>query len=399
MKNQKVKYSIIIPVYNSIKYLPTCIESIIIQDFESYEIIVSDDNSSDGTDLYLKTLNHPKVRVVRPERRLSMAEHFEWALQHAKGDWLMFVGGDDGLQSYFFSLAEKLTELAIRKNIRTIMSDRAYFFWPGCESLYGNVALSYTGVDSVKTLSCGWQALLALLGFQTYFELPQMYTTSLFARSIVEEALQKQGGNLFSTVPADANLGAIACSLESRYLKSLVPLGWIGTSPGGVLITMESVSQDKVEPTDYIGYHPFSGDFALRSCSIYYWNALIRTSSLRKSFINNILLSKLFRTLMFAAVLAEIKISSKIDGKARMVFFNDAIRVNKCSESVVKALSKVFPILYKIAKVKDIIYLKVLKTFNPAHTKIIYWTKESAINLVDASKSVKNNLTAFKLIK
>ena len=58
------KYSIIIPTYNGVQYLPTCIETIISQDYKDYELIISDDHSTDGTKEFLEMLSHPNITVV-----------------------------------------------------------------------------------------------------------------------------------------------------------------------------------------------------------------------------------------------------------------------------------------------------------------------------------------------
>ena len=138
MTTQKARYSILIPSRNGGKYLPTCVQSIIEQHYDNYELVISDDHSDDGTKEYLATLKHKNIRVVEPPQHLSMAEHWEWVLAHATGEWMIFVGQDDGLQPYFFTLADKLTRLADKKNIRAVMSRRAYFFWNGCDALFGD---------------------------------------------------------------------------------------------------------------------------------------------------------------------------------------------------------------------------------------------------------------------
>ena len=213
---QKVtpKYSIVIPARNGGDYLPTCVNTIINQDYYDYELIISDDHSTDGSKEYLATLlSHPNITVIEPEQQLSMAEHWEWVLSHAHGEWLIFVGQDDGLQPYFFSLADQLVDIASIAGVRAIMSERAYFFWKGCDFMYGDVAVSYHAKNSIKFLNFGFEVIKALLVTQSYFDLPQMYTTSLFHRGLIAEAKQKQEGRLFVTHPQDANLDEIACSL------------------------------------------------------------------------------------------------------------------------------------------------------------------------------------------
>lgn len=388
MKDTQVKYSIIVPVHNSINYLPSCVETIINQDYKNYELIISDDHSTDGTDIYLNSLVHPNIRIIHPDKRLSMVEHFEWSLAHAEGEWIMFVGGDDGLQSYFFALADKLTCIADKKKIRTITSERAYFFWPGCDAIYGKLAVSYNAIDTIQILNAKFQILLALLGFKTYFELPQMYTTSLFKRSIIEEAKQKQNGNLFTTVPPDANLAAISCSLETYYLKSLVPLGWVGTSPGGVIVTMDSFPKNKLSPNKNIGYHLFAGDFALRSCAIYLWNALILTKSLRKQIFNKILFSSFFRTIIFAGVKAEIKTATKINSKPRIFFLKEALQINHINNILVILFSYILTFLYKISGLKKSIYSRFLKLYKHSFKITEHFYDDNIVTFNDMSHKI-----------
>lgn len=314
-----VKYSLIIPSYNGGDYLKACVSSVLMQINDNYELIISDDHSVDGTKLYLESIrNDPRVKVISPSERLSMTEHWEWALTHASGEWLIFIGQDDAVQPYFFTLADKLTDIASDLGIRSIMSERAYFFWPGCEAVYGDVAFSYTAKPKVKVLNSALEATKSLLGFVDYFELPQMYTTSLFHKTLLDDARDLQNGQVFSCHPQDANLAAIACSLESQYLKSYIPLGWVGSSPksaGMAVAVSENAAgntsalrelkidyEEKIKKSK-LKYNSRAGDFGLADLSVYFWQALIETPELRSSRINSILCSRVFGVFFFALLL------------------------------------------------------------------------------------------------
>ena len=101
-----IKYSILIPTRNGIKYLPFCIKSILSQDYINFELIVSDNHSTDGTWQYLKSIHDNRVKIIKPVHSLSMTDHFEWLLSHAGGEWIILLGDDDGLQPYFFELSD-----------------------------------------------------------------------------------------------------------------------------------------------------------------------------------------------------------------------------------------------------------------------------------------------------
>lgn len=341
------KYSIIIPARNGGAYLPTCLKTILEQDYSDYELILSDDHSTDDTKSFLKTLKHPNLRVVEPPEGLSMTEHWEWALSQASGQWLIFVGQDDGLQSYFFRLADQLTDMADRKGLRSIMSNRAYHFWKGCEFIYGDVALNYRAARRFCVRDFRWQTLKVLTGAIEYFELPEMYTTALFHRSLLADAQARQG-RVFTAHPQDANLAAIACSLEKKYLHSAIPLGWVGTSPRSAGMAVSATGVEKVGKKDRedlerlkveykekvlkskLPYHPLAGDFTYGSMILYFWQALLQTAALRGNWVNRLLLSKGFRTILLGCVLSETRRSAR-RFKKDQAMLQEILDRNACS--------------------------------------------------------------------
>lgn len=97
---QKDKISVIVSVYNVEKYIGRCIESLLSQNHKSYEVIIVDDGSTDGSfdicEGYF--LREPsRVRLYRQENRgLSSARNL--ALSVADGEFVAFVDGDDYLE-------------------------------------------------------------------------------------------------------------------------------------------------------------------------------------------------------------------------------------------------------------------------------------------------------------
>ena len=351
-----MKYSIIIPVHNGLKYLPTCIETIINQDYDNYELIISDDNSTDGTKEFLNSLKpNPNIKIVFTKKRLTVVEHFEWAYKHSCGEWVMFLGSDDGLQRYFFKLSDQLTKLAEENKLKVIMSKRAYYFWEGCESLYGNLALKYVARKEFKILNSKFEALKALLGVQSYFELPEMYTTSLFKRIIIDKAISLQGGRIFSTVPPDANLAAIAISLEKKYIKSFIPLGWVGTSSARTMPSTKIPENGIIH--NGIEYEKTCGHFNLGSTALYFFNALLRTKILRDAKTNNILKNKFLKILIFTSVFGEISFS-KNHKKVKLDYFKNLLLNNSIHFATIKLFSiTIIPLVFIL---KVLIFLREL---------------------------------------
>lgn len=96
MLSYKAKVSIVIPVYNIEAYIAECIDSLVRQTYPNLEIILVDDGSLDKSgeicDRYAK--QDKRIRVIHQENGgLSCAVNK--GMEHATGDFLFFVDGDD----------------------------------------------------------------------------------------------------------------------------------------------------------------------------------------------------------------------------------------------------------------------------------------------------------------
>lgn len=94
-----MKVSIIIPIYNSEKYLKQCLESIINQTYKNIEIICINDGSTDNSEKiikdYLKT-NKNITYLKQPNAGQSIARNK--GLEKATGDFILFVDSDDFIE-------------------------------------------------------------------------------------------------------------------------------------------------------------------------------------------------------------------------------------------------------------------------------------------------------------
>lgn len=107
MEDSKIILSIVVPIYNVEKYLRKCVDSLLNQDIDNYEIILVDDGSPDSCsqicDEYAKhytlniTHNTPTIRVVHRENGgLSAARNS--GIEVAQGEYVMFIDSDDYIE-------------------------------------------------------------------------------------------------------------------------------------------------------------------------------------------------------------------------------------------------------------------------------------------------------------
>lgn len=105
------KVSIIVPVYNSEKFLKDCLDSLLAQKFPSFEIICVNDGSTDGSVAILEdySLKHPEIRVIhQPNSGVSAARNR--GLSQAGGDYICFCDSDDCLLAGILAQAVQALE-------------------------------------------------------------------------------------------------------------------------------------------------------------------------------------------------------------------------------------------------------------------------------------------------
>ena len=94
----KCRLSIIVPVFNADEYLDRCLISILSQDFDSFEVILVDDGSTDASPLICDrySATDPRFRTVH-KKNGGVSSARNAGLELAKGEYIMFVDSDDAL--------------------------------------------------------------------------------------------------------------------------------------------------------------------------------------------------------------------------------------------------------------------------------------------------------------
>src|SRR5690554_479425 len=101
--------SVVTVCYNAADTLSTCIDSVIMQEFEDIEHIIIDGNSTDATlDLLLKRSD--QIAFWRSEPDNGIYHAMNKALKYVRGKWIVFLGADDELLPSFSSIAPYLKD-------------------------------------------------------------------------------------------------------------------------------------------------------------------------------------------------------------------------------------------------------------------------------------------------
>ena len=168
--------SVIVPVYNAEKYLHRCIDSILVQSFTDFELLLINDGSKDNSgkicDEY--AAKDSRIRVFHKENGgVSSARNL--GLDNAKGDYIMFVDSDDYMfpemcELMVATIESKRTDLAVCGTTET----GGGYWCPVADKDYTLTQLKDSFVELLHTelLSPPWNKIFkrSIIDGQRFFE-------------------------------------------------------------------------------------------------------------------------------------------------------------------------------------------------------------------------------------
>lgn len=171
MKEELV--SIIMPSYNTGRFIQETINSVINQTYDNWELIIVDDCSSDNTDDIVKSINDNRVIYLKNERNNGAAISRNKALRKAKGKWIAFLDSDDLWKkdklekqikfmkenNYYFSYTSYIEiDEESKPNGKRITGPKritekgmANYCWPGCLTvMYDAEKIGLIQIEDIK---------------------------------------------------------------------------------------------------------------------------------------------------------------------------------------------------------------------------------------------------------
>jgi glycosyltransferase involved in cell wall biosynthesis len=106
------RVSIGLPVYNGENYLAETLDSILAQTFRDFELIISDNASTDGTEAICRryAASDHRIRYIRNAENLGAAKNYNRVFQLAKGEYFKWNGHDDPLAPTFLERCVKVLD-------------------------------------------------------------------------------------------------------------------------------------------------------------------------------------------------------------------------------------------------------------------------------------------------
>ena len=85
--------TVIIPTLRRPTTLYWTLKTVVEQDYDNLDIIVSDNFSNDETADVVASFADKRIRYINPGRKLSMSHHWEFALEHVESGYVTVLGG------------------------------------------------------------------------------------------------------------------------------------------------------------------------------------------------------------------------------------------------------------------------------------------------------------------
>lgn len=198
--------SVIVPVYNTEKYLKECIDSILTQTFTDFELLLIDDGSTDnsGTICDDYAAKDSRVRVFhKPNGGVSSARNL--GLDNVRGKWVVFVDADDiipynSLKERYVAVSKDSVDLAIFQHESFGYENVKY--GPYCPKIYYNLEsfqLDYSSyIYYIRSL---WNkiyriSVIALLRFDEQMSLGEDYVFNI-SYLLQCKCLKLQNSNIY----------------------------------------------------------------------------------------------------------------------------------------------------------------------------------------------------------
>lgn len=95
LHKQNPLISVVIPTYNRELFLRQAVQSVLDQTFTDWELLVVDNESTDGTDKYLKTLKDSRIKVLKIRNNGIISISKNLGSSQSNGKWIAFLDSDD----------------------------------------------------------------------------------------------------------------------------------------------------------------------------------------------------------------------------------------------------------------------------------------------------------------
>ncbi len=223
-------FTIIIPVKNRANYIEHTLRTCLMQDYENFEVLVSDDASTDLTNEIVSsyTIKDSRIKLFSHNTGIGMRENFEFILNKVKPGYVIALGGDDGLLPNGLSNMWKILSQTKKK---ILCWPAALYSFPNVYSTKGQLVIYHDRGTKIIKSNDFLNRQSKNLYYLTDKESPMFYVKGVVSTDLIDKVKKLSvEGKFYSCPTPDGYSGIVLAGMVSDYAFSGEPYSIYGMS-------------------------------------------------------------------------------------------------------------------------------------------------------------------------
>jgi glycosyltransferase involved in cell wall biosynthesis len=227
------RFSILLPTRNRLSLLSQAVETVRRQDFDDWEIVISDNASEQDVSEFVAGLKDSRIRYLREPELIHVTANWNQATDAATGDWIIMLGDDDGLMPGALRAFDALI-VAFEPDL--IYGNAFLLTYPGVlaeapQGAFGIYSQSALFRGRTRPYLLSPDVARSLVSKSMNFEMAFTFNMqhSVMSRTLVDRV--RVDGELFHSPYPDFYATNVLFLEAGRILVNPTPLATIGLSP------------------------------------------------------------------------------------------------------------------------------------------------------------------------
>ncbi|MFC1886762.1 glycosyltransferase family 2 protein [Thermodesulfobacteriota bacterium] len=279
-----MKFNVIIPTRERADTLYHCLRTVVAQQYENLNIIVSDNYSQDRTREVVTSFSDSRIKYLNTGKRISMSHNWEFALNHVTDGWVTFLGDDDGLLPGGLA---KVNRVINETGCQAVTSAWCYYFWPGVTNSQNQLSIPVTAGIELRDAK-KW-LFKVMRGDALYRDLPWLYTGGFAESALINSAKNRCGNFYLSRVPDIYSAVALASITDTYvFMKDPVSVAGISSHSTGASSLEQGTNQislQKYFSEENMPFHSSLGSGRTKSIPLLVYECYLQSMHLHHDFL------------------------------------------------------------------------------------------------------------------
>lgn len=248
-------FTILMPTRNRAELLQHSIRTALAQTFDDFEVLVSANNCTDNTEEVARSTGDSRVRLINPGKSLTMPDHWDFALTHARGRYVTCLCDDDAIVPDLLAKIESL----IRDGSNVVAWNHCSYYYEDCPLIERRGSVDYPLALTGKTRRIpATEVLTDLFSLDKPPQLPRFLNSCNSLE--VSRSIRNEVGNAFPGSCPDYSYPALLLARVSDVTFIDQPLcvaGWSSRSIGAAThLDMGTASEEFMR--EFTSYEHFA---------------------------------------------------------------------------------------------------------------------------------------------